>query len=159
MIAVFGGAENTLKKLEISTSFPDAKLVQTVTWRCNVMPPVTNYSASKADLENPEHKFVKILLLPSERRIEMLVLLHKSFHQDKWVRVRVTYSKLSDDLEAMLTLYPNPSQPLKELLPIAKCRPRATLNSFVKRELWGATMMAAVNREREVYLQCLRPVS
>jgi hypothetical protein len=53
----------------------------------------------------------------------------------------------------MLTLYPNPSQPKKELPPIAKCRPRAALDSFANREIWGATMMAAVNRERGFHLQ------
>ena len=82
----------------------------------------------------------------------MLVPLHKSFDQDEWVRVRTTWSRVSDDLEAMLALYPNLSQPPKALPPIAECRLRPALDSFVKREIWGATMMAAVNRERAAHL-------
>lgn len=156
---VFGRAVDTLESLGITTIFPHAKPVQYVNWRCNVRPPVTNYSSSKADPEKPEHKLVEILRLPGARRIEMLVPLHKSFHQDEWVRVRETWARVSDDLEAMLALYPNPSQPPKALPPIAECRPRPALDSFVKREMWGATMMAAVNRERAVHLQRLQKLN
>ena len=81
--AVFGRAVNTLKTLEVVTTFPNGKPVQYVTWRCNVTPPVTNYSSSKADPEKPEHKFVEILRLSGVRHIEMLVPLHKSFDQDE----------------------------------------------------------------------------
>jgi hypothetical protein len=64
----------------------------------------------------------------------MLVPMHKNFYIDEWDHVRATYSTQSKDLEAMLTLYPNPSQPKKELPPKTECRPRAALDSFANRE-------------------------
>jgi hypothetical protein len=81
------------------------------------------------------------------------VPIQKNFYIDEWDRVWATYSTQSKNLEVMLTLYPNPSQPKKELPPIAECRLRATLDSFANRETWGATMMAAVNHEHGVHLQ------
>ena len=89
----------------------------------------------------------------------MLVPMHKNFYIDEWDHVQATYSTQSKDLEAMLTLYPNPSQPKKKLLLIAECRLRAALVSFANREIWGATMMAAMNRERGVHLQCLQKMN
>jgi hypothetical protein len=140
-------------------TFLDAKPVQCLTWHCNRTPLITNYSSTKVDPENPEHEFTKILQLPGEKLIKMLVPMHKNFYIDEWDHVQVTYSTQSKDLEAILTLYPNPSQPKKELPPIAECRPRAVLDSFANREIWRATMMAAVNRERGVYLQRLQKMN
>ena len=41
---------------------------------------------------------------------------------DKWNYVHMTYSTQSKDMEVMLALYPNPSQPGNSLLPIVECR-------------------------------------
>jgi hypothetical protein len=149
--AVFELAAKNLEQLYMLTTFPSIKPVQCLTWRCNQMPQITNYS-TQADPKKPEHEFTEILQLPGEKRIKMLVRMHNKFYLDEWDRLRDTYSTLSKDLDGMLTLYPNPSQPKKELPPIAECRSRAALNSFANREIWGTTMMAAVLRESGVHL-------
>ena len=152
---MFELAAKNLKQLYMLTTFPSTKPVQCLTWRCNQIPQITNYS-TQADPKKPEHKFTEILQLPGEKRIKMLVPMHNKFYLDEWDRLRDTYSTLSKDLDGMLTLYPNPSQPKKELLPIAECRSQAALNSFANREIWGTTMMAAVLRESGVHLRRLK---
>src|SRR6266436_257059 len=78
--AVFGHAVNNLDELYILTTFPDTKPVQCLIWRCNRTPLITNYSSTKADPNKPEHKFTKILQLPGEKCIKMLVPIHKNFY-------------------------------------------------------------------------------
>jgi hypothetical protein len=90
--AVFRYAVNNLDQLYILTTFLDVKPVQCLTWRCNGTPLITNYSSTKADPENPEHEFTKILQLPGEKLIKMLVPMHKNFYIDEWDYVRATNS-------------------------------------------------------------------
>lgn len=153
--AVFDVAARNLEDLQELCTYPGTKPVQRWTWNCHQTPQISNYSTPAAP-KTLEHQFTEILLQPGEKRMELVVPWHKKLWFDEIGSLRQAYSAVTKDAEAMLALYPNPSQPTKALPPIAECRPRAALDIFASREIWGATMTAAVLRESGVHLERLK---
>jgi hypothetical protein len=78
--AMFGHAVNNLNQLYILTTFPNAKLVQCLTWYYNRTTLIINYSSTKANLKKSEYKFMKIFQLLNERLIKIQVLIYKNFY-------------------------------------------------------------------------------
>jgi hypothetical protein len=67
-----------LDKLYILSTFQDTIPIQELTWCCNHIPPIWNYS-KRADLKQAEHRFTEILQLPDKKKIKLLMLMIKKF--------------------------------------------------------------------------------
>lgn len=123
-----------------------------VFWHCRNAPRISNYTSSRADQNQPDHKFAEYLLREDVKKLSINVPSIPKFSWEDWRIIVSVHEKCVEHRQATLTIYPSPWDANKNLPPRAEAPSHTVLNAFPDIRTWGTVTYAGLTRELAVTL-------
>lgn len=149
---LFDADAGALGYLGVQKDYMYKKPIVHVVWECRCVPPISNYTSSRADRRNPDYKFPELLLNEGVKSFRLRVPSTDDFSWNDWDRVTSAHEKCVNRRRQMLDMYPSPWDSIRHLPPISEAPTHQAVDTFPDIQSWGTVIFAALQREMSVNL-------